>query len=204
MDERLEKQIRFLKEIDREKLIGRQTYLADGSRMENDAEHAWHLALCALILNEYANEEIDLLKTMSMVLIHDLIEIVAGDTYAYDEEAKTSQHERELAGADYIYGLLPEDQGQTLRSLWEEFEKGETPESRFARMLDNIQPTMLNDASNGRSWSTRDVQLSWILNRNRYTKDGSQVLWDYSYQNWIMKHVKEGHIIDDREDETAK
>lgn len=144
---RIEKQFEFCREIDKEKFIGRQTYLTDRNSKENDAEHAWHMALMAVLLSEYSNEPIDVLKTVTMLLLHDLVEIDAGDTYAYDEEAKKTQKQRELAAADRIFGLLPEDQQEKLRGLWEEFEAESTPEARFARTLDNIQPTMLNAAT---------------------------------------------------------
>ena len=130
--ERLEKQINFIREMDKEKFIGRQTYLSDGKRKENDAEHAWHLALMTLLLSEYANEKIDTLKTMTMVLFHDVVEIDAGDTYAYDEEGKKTQAQREQKAAERLYGLLPEDQGAKLKAIWEEFEAKNTPESRFS------------------------------------------------------------------------
>ena len=178
---RLEQQFAFIREIDKEKFIGRQTYLTDGERKENDAEHAWHMAIMTVLLAEYSNEPIDVLKTVTMLLIHDLVEIDAGDTYAYDEEAKKTQRERELKGAERIFGMLPPDQREKLRALWDEFEAGETPEARFAHTMDNIQPTMLNDASKGKAWETRGVCLSQILGRNKNTAKGSETLWNYSY-----------------------
>lgn len=193
--ERLDKQIAFCREIDKEKMIGRQTYLSDGSRKENDAEHAWHMAIMTVLLSEYANEKIDVLKTMTMLLIHDIVEIDAGDTYAYDENAKKTQREREVKAADRIFGLLPEDQGQKFRALWDEFEAWETPEAKFAHTLDNIQPTMLNDASDGKSWVEHGVHLEQILKRNTSSKLGSEELWDYAYGNFIEPHVEKGHII---------
>ena len=193
--ERLDKQIAFCREIDKEKMIGRQTYLSDGSRKENDAEHAWHMAIMTVLLSEYANEKIDVLKTMTMLLIHDIVEIDAGDTYAYDENAKKTQREREVKAADRIFGLLPEDQGQKFRALWDEFEAWETPEAKFAHTLDNIQPTMLNDASDGKSWVEHGVHLEQILKRNTSSKLGSEKLWDYAYSNFIEPHVEKGHII---------
>ena len=195
--ERLKQQFDFCKEIDKEKFIKRQTYLSNGIDKENDAEHAWHMAIMTLLLSEYANEEIDVLKTVSMLLIHDLVEIDAGDTYAYDEEAKKTQKERELAAADRIFGLLPEDQGQKFRALWEEFEACQTPEAKFARTMDNVQPTMLNAATGGKSWSERGVKLSQILKRNERTKDGSSELWDYSFENFIKPNVEAGRIKDE-------
>ena len=192
--ERLDKQIEFIREIDKEKLIGRQTYLADASRKENDAEHAWHMAIMTVLLSEYANEKIDVLKTITMLLIHDLVEIDAGDTYAYDEEGKKTQKEREQKGADRIFGMLPEDQGAYLRGLWEEFEAQQTPEAKFARTMDNFQPVILNDASKGKSWAEKGVHLSQILKRNEKTGEGSEELWKYSYENLIRPNVERGNI----------
>lgn len=196
MTERLKKQFEFIKEIDKEKFIGRQTYLTDGERKENDAEHAWHMAIMTLLLSEYANEEIDVLKTISMILIHDIVEIDAGDTYAYDENAKKSQAEREQKAADRLFGILPEDQGRKMRALWEEFEARETKEAQFARTMDNIQPVMLNDATDGKAWREHEVHLSQILKRNARTAEGSEELWDYSYENFIKPNVDAGNIIE--------
>ncbi len=187
--ERLDQQFAFLREIDREKKIVRQTYLADGSRKEGDAEHAWHLAIMTLLLSEYANEEIDVLKTVSMVLIHDLVEIDAGDTYAYDAAGAQTQRERELKAAERIFGLLPEDQGKKMRMLWDEFEGRETPEAKFARTMDCVQPTMLNDASKGKSWLEHGVHLGQVLGRNARTAEGSEVLWDYARTHFVEPHV---------------
>lgn len=195
--ERIEKQFAFCREIDKEKFIGRQTYLTGAERKENDAEHAWHMAIMTLLLSEYANEKIDVLKTISMLLIHDLVEIDAGDTFAYDEEAKKSQREREVHAADRIFGLLPSDQGKKLRALWDEFEEGVTSEAKFAHTMDNIQPTMLNAATDGKSWKEKGVHLSQILNRNSNTADGSQTLWEYSLQNFIEPNIEKGNIIED-------
>ena len=196
-NERLQKQMEFCRLIDAEKLIGRQTYLADASRKENDAEHAWHMAIMTLLLSEYANEEIDVLRVISMLLIHDLVEIDAGDTYAYDEEGKKTQRVREVKAADRIYGILPEDQGKKLRALWEEFEEAQTPEAKFAHVMDNVQPAMLNDYTEGKDWSAKGVRLSQILERNAHTAEGSQKLWDYAYTNFIEPNVKTGKIKDD-------
>lgn len=184
----------FAKEIDKEKLIGRQTYLADGQRKENDAEHAWHLALMTILFSEYANEKIDVLKTVTMVLIHDIVEIDAGDTYAYDEEAKKTQKEREEKAAARIFGLLPEDQGSRLMGLWQEFEERKTPEARFARTIDNIQPIMLNHASDGKAWEEHEVCLDQILKRNKPTSEGSQSLWDYAKEHFIRPSLEKGRI----------
>ena len=196
-DNRLNKQIEFCLEADKEKFIGRQSYLTDGIRKENDAEHAWHMAVMTLILSEYANEKIDLLKTISMILIHDIVEIDAGDTYAYDEERKKTQKSRELAAADRIFTMLPEDQQQKFRQLWEEFETAETPEAKFARAMDNVQPIMLNSATDGKSWEERGIRLSQILRRNQITPEGSEKLWDYMQENFIKPNVENGKIIKD-------
>ena len=194
--ERLKQQIDFVLEVDKVKNIFRQTYLADGKRKENDAEHSWHLALMAVLLKEYANVDVDLSKVVPMVLVHDLVEIGAGDTYAYDEEAAATQEERERAAAEQVFGLLPKDQYQWLKGLWEEFEAYETPEAKFAHTLDNCQPLLLNDATDGICWEEHRVKKSQIYKRNRMTMEGSRVIWEYM-ETLIDKHVKKGHIIDD-------
>ena len=195
--ERLEKQMAFIREIDKEKQIFRQSYVTDGTRKENDAEHAWHMAIMTFLLSEYANEEIDVLKTIRMILIHDIVEIDAGDTYAYDDSAKATQREREERAADRLFGMLPEDQAQELRALWEEFEAAETKEARFARTMDNVQPLLLNDATGGKAWEEHDVPLSKIMKRNERTARGSEALWEYSREALIKRNVEEGHIIPD-------
>lgn len=193
---RIEQQMNFIMEIDKIKKINRQTYLADGSRPENDAEHSWHLATMCFLLKEYANEEFDVLRTMEMVLIHDMIEIDAGDTYAYDPAANESKKERELKAADRIFNLLPQDQAQYVRSLWDEFEEGETPEARFANALDKIQPLLLNDASGGDSWKKHGVYLSQIMERNKKTAKGSEELWEYC-KPILDKNIEIGNIKED-------
>ena len=201
--ERLDQLFTFFREIDKEKFIGRQTYLSDAKRKENDAEHAWHMAIMTLLLSEYANEKIDVLRTISMLLIHDLVEIDAGDTYAYDEEGKKTQAERERKAADRIYGLLPKEQGKKLYDLWLEFEARQTPEAKFARVMDNIQPMMLNAATEGKAWEEHEVKLSQILGRNEHTADGSKLLWGYAYESFIEPNMEAGRICDDREDEQS-
>lgn len=198
---RLEQQFRFFREIDREKMIGRQTYLTDGIRKENDAEHAWHMAVMTILLSEYANEKIDVLKTVTMLLIHDIVEIDAGDTYAYDEAGKKDQHIRESKAAERIFGLLPSDQGERLKGLWEEFEAGKTAEARFAHTMDNIQPMMLNDATEGKSWKEHGVHLSQILGRNAHTAEGSEALWEFAQKTMIQPNVEKGRIQPDEEKE---
>lgn len=194
---RLQQIFDFCLEIDKEKFIGRQTYLSDSTRKENDAEHAWHMAIMTILLSEYANEKIDVLKTVTMLLIHDIVEIDAGDTYAYDEEAKKTQEERERKAADRIFGLLPDDLREKFRGIWEEFEARETPEAKFARTMDNVQPVMLNAATDGKSWAEHGTKLSQILNRNKTTSEGSEVLWDYSLNQFIRPNLEKGHIINE-------
>lgn len=201
---RLEKQMEFCLEIDKEKFIERQTYLSDGIRKENDAEHAWHMAVMTLLLSEYANEEIDVLKTISMILIHDVVEIDAGDTYAYDDQAKSTQEAREKAAADRLFGMLPEDQAEKFRALWDEFEARKTKEARFARVMDNIQPLILNAATDGKSWVEHAVHLSQILKRNEKTAEGSAVLWDYAREHFVEPNLQAGRIIDDVKKEEKK
>lgn len=196
--ERLEKQLAFIREIDKEKQIFRQTYISDSTRKENDAEHAWHMAIMAFLLGEYSNEEVDLLKTIRMILVHDVVEIDAGDTYAYDEVGKTTQRQREEKAAERLFGLLPEDQAKDMRALWEEFEAGETKEAKFARAMDNLQPILLNDATDGKAWEEHQVAVSKILKRNERTPRGSEVLWEYAKENFVEKNVRLGHVIDDR------
>lgn len=195
---RLQRQFEFCLEADKEKQIERRTLLSDGKRCENDAEHAWHAALMCVLLSEYANEKIDVLRTVSMLLIHDIVEIDAGDTYAYDENAKLSQRERELQAADRIFNLLPVDQAKKLRALWDEFEAEETAESKFAHSMDNIQPAMLNNSTSGMVWEENKIKLSQILERNKITPEGSKKLWDHSLNNFIMPSVENKKIIDDR------
>ena len=196
MDEsRLKQQMEFIQEIDKEKMITRQTYVSDGSRKENDAEHAWHMALMTILLGEYANEKIDVLKTVTMLLLHDIVEIDAGDTYAYDETGKKTQRQRECKAADRIFGMLPQDQRDYMRGLWEEFEEGATPEARFARTMDNLQPMMLNAASKGKAWSEHQVRLEQLEKRNARTALGSETLWRYAWENWILPNVENGNLI---------
>lgn len=193
---RLEKQIAFILEIDKVKKIMRQTPLTDGNRKENDAEHSWHIALMALLLKEYAEDEVDVAKVMTMVLVHDLVEIDAGDTYAYDEAAAESKREREQKAADRIFGILPADQGNYLRSLWDEFEAYETADAKYAHLLDNFQPMLLNDASGGISWKEHDVKKTQIYERNIYIEETSKTIWEYMKQ-MVDKNIQKGNIMED-------
>ena len=191
--ERLERQFDFIKEIDKEKFIQRQTKLSDGIRRENDAEHAWHMAIMTVLLSEYANEKIDVLRTVTMLLIHDIVEIDAGDTYAYDTEGNKTKRERELKAADRIFGLLPDAQRMEYRGLWDEFEAMETAEAKFANMLDKVQPLLLNNASDGKSWVEHGVRESQVLARNSRTHEGSEKLWAYA-KSLIEENVKKGRL----------
>nr|WP_296957770.1 HD domain-containing protein [uncultured Mediterraneibacter sp.] len=191
--ERLEQQIRFIIEVDKVKNIFRQTYLADANRKENDAEHSWHLALSAVLLKEHMKEDVDLLKVIIMVLIHDLVEIDAGDTYAYDSEGAKTKRARELKSADRIFGILPEDQGSYFRKLWDEFEEYESADAKFAHLLDNFQPFLLNDASNGLSWTEHGVHRSQVCKRNEKVPETSEIVWNKMLE--VMdKHIAEGHL----------
>lgn len=194
--ERLQKQFAFILEMDKEKQIERRTHIHGYSRHETDAEHAWHMALMVMLLSEYANEKIDVLHTIEMLLIHDLVEIDAGDTYAYDAKGNETKAERELAAAERIYGLLPEDQGKRLRALWDEFEESKTPEAKFAHVMDNIQPMMLNAANDGKDWKSHGVRLEQILKRNEITPEGSSEIWTYAKDNFIAPHIAKGNILE--------
>lgn len=195
-EERLKKQMDFLLEADKLKFITRQTYLSDGKRKENDGEHSWHLALMAVLLSEYSNEKVDLVKVITMVLIHDIVEIDAGDTYAYDAVGNQSKREREVKAADRIFNILPEDQAKKFRQLWEEFEAYETPEAKFAHVCDNVQPLMLNDATDGLAWREHDVKKSQVLRRNSRTGEGSQVMMEY-INKILDKNVESGNLKDE-------
>lgn len=195
--DRLSQIVDFCQLIDREKFIQRRTFLTDGERLENDSEHAWHMAVMALLLSEYSNQEVDVLKVVSILLVHDLVEIYAGDTFAYDEEGKKSQRERELAAADRLYSQLPSDLAARFRSLWDEFEAAQTPESRFAHTLDNFQPLMLQHASHGRAWREGGRKLSEVLERNAQSAKGSKILWEYARDNFIQPEIDDGNLMDD-------
>ena len=194
MDARLERQLAFILELDKEKNILRQTHLSDYSRRENDAEHAWHMAVMLYLLKEYANEPFDLAKAMMMALIHDVVEIDAGDTYAYDEEAKKTQAEREAKAAERIFGLLPEDQRDELRALFEEYEAQETPEAHIVRSMDSLQPLLLNDKTEGRDWRSHGVRMEQVIRRQEPGRLGSEKLWEFS-KALIERNTREGKIL---------
>lgn len=194
---RLEAQLKFLMEADKLKNMYRQTYtriddlppMPDGSnvtmpfpRKENDAEHSFSLALFTSVLAEYSNEPIDVFKTVKMVLIHDIVEIDAGDTYCYDDAGNSTKEIRERKAADRLFGLLPREQEHEYRSLWEEFEERKTPEARFAAVMDRIQPLLLNLSRDGLSWQEHGIHLPQVQKRNEIVADGSRILSDYIYK----------------------
>lgn len=191
--ERFEKQLAFILEADKEKNILRQTHLSGHGRQENDAEHAWHMAMMIYLLREYANEPVDLAKTMMMAIIHDIVEIDAGDTYAYDEAGLATQQVRERLAADRIFGLLPDDQRDELRALFEEFEALESPEARFAKAMDNFQPLLLNNVNDGGDWRTHHVTRTQIMKRQSKTRLGSVAISDYTNE-LIEYNIEAGHI----------
>ena len=193
MDERLKKQLDFALEIDKEKNILRQTHLSGHGRNENDAEHAWHMAIMAYLLREYSNEPVDITRVMLMCLIHDVVEIDAGDTYAYDEEGKKTQKAREEAAKERIYSLLPEDQKEELAAIFDEFEESKTPESKFAHARDNLQPLMLNNSNDGGDWREHGVSAKQVYGRQSRTKEGSEKLYEVTDQI-IKKHREKGNL----------
>ena len=193
MDDRINKQLAFSLEIDKVKNIFRQTHLSGNGRNENDAEHSWHMAVMAYLLKEYANEEIDIAKVMLMCLIHDIVEIDAGDTYAYDAESLKTQKAREDAAKERIFSMLPEEQAQEFIAIFDEFEAYETPESKFAHAMDNIQPLILNDSNNGGDWREHNVTVEQIYGRQSKTKLGSDRLFEVS-DEIIKKNIRKGNL----------
>ena len=193
---RLEKQLAFILEADKEKNIFRQTHLSGHGRLENDAEHAWHMAIMIYLLKEYSNEECDVAKAMLMALIHDLVEIDAGDTYAYDTKRLKGQKEREKLAADRLFGMLPDDQRDELRALFEEFEACESAEARFAKAMDNFQPLLLNNSNGGADWREHKVSKSKVVGRQKTSSLGSEVIWKYT-EELINANVQKGNIKDE-------
>jgi putative hydrolase of HD superfamily len=179
VSDRLGRQLAFVLEIDRLKTILRQTAIADGSRRENSGEHSWHLAMMALVLAEHSPEPVVLERVLGMLLVHDIVEIDAGDTFAYDTTGNLDKLEREERAAERIFGLLPDDQAAEIRVLWDEFEVRETPEARFAAALDRLQPILLNMATEGRAWREHGVTAEMVLERNRHVAEGAPALWEH-------------------------
>ena len=194
MDDRLKRQLDFSLEIDKEKNVFRQTHLTGHGRNEDDAEHAWHMAIMAYLLREYANEEVDISRVMLMCLIHDIVEIDAGDTYAYDTEGLKTQKAREDAAKERIFSLLPEDQKQELMALFDEFEAYETPESKYAHAMDNLQPLILNNSNGGSDWKEHGVTSSQVYGRQSKTKLGSEKLYQEVVDKIIQEQIKKGNI----------
>lgn len=193
MDERLKKQLDFALEIDKEKNIFRQTHLSGHGRNENDAEHAWHMAIMAYLLKEYSNEPVDIGKVMLMCLIHDIVEIDAGDTYAYDAENLKTQKAREDAAKERIFSILPEEQKEELIKLFDEFEAFETAESKFAHAMDNLQPLILNNSNGGGDWREHGVTAKQVYGRQSKTKLGSERLYEVT-DKLIQENINKGNI----------
>ena len=194
--ERFKKQLDFVLEIDKEKEIYCQTHIKGYKRQENDAEHAWHMAIMIYLLKEYANEEFDVAKAMMMALIHDIVEIDAGDTYAYDTKNLATQEEREEKAANRIFGMLPDEQKKEMLDLFYEFEEGKTPEAKFAKTMDNFQPILLNDSNNGKDWRVHQIKKSQVVNRQKSSQLGSKDIWEYTSE-LIERNVKKGNLIDE-------
>ena len=191
---RLAQQIEFIAECDRLKEVFRQTVNTRSRRAENDAEHSWHLCLCVIVLAEHANvPHLDVLRVLKMVILHDLVEIDAGDTFAYDTAAMAGQHEREALAATRIFGMLPPDQARNFRALWDEFEARQTPESRFAAAVDRFQPMLLNCRTQGAAWNRHGVTHDRVVARNRHIAEGSTELWQYA-EKMLQEVVDAGHL----------
>ena len=193
MDERLKKQMEFSLEIDKEKNIFRQTSLSGHGRKENDAEHAWHMAIMAYLLREYANEEVDITKVMLMCLIHDIVEIDAGDTYAYDAEGLKTQKAREDAAKQRIFSMLPDDQKTEFISLFDEFEQAESAEARFAHSMDNLQPLMLNNSNGGSDWIEHGVRADQVYGRQQGTRLGFEIHYELT-DKIIKENIDKGSL----------
>lgn len=194
--ERFEKQISFILETDKEKNILRQTHVTGYGRRENDAEHAWHMAIMVYLLKEYSNQEFDLAKAMMMALIHDVVEIDAGDTYAYEPERLKTQKEREEKAAERIFGLLPKDQEEHLRELFYEYELGQSAEAKIVRVMDNFQPLLLNNYNGGKDWITHGINKTQVTNRQKTSEPGSREIWEYT-KKLIDENVEKGSIKKD-------
>ena len=192
--ERLLKDIEFIVELDKMKTILRQTTLVDKSKRENDAEHSWHISVMAMILSEYANEEVDVCKVIKMLLVHDLVEIYAGDTFCYDVEGNKDKNERETKAADKIFGMLDEDKGRELKKLWEEFEEMKTKEALFAASMDRLQPFLNNYFSDGGTWKKFNVSKKDIYKRIAPLKESSDILWNFT-KNMIEDAYDRGYIL---------
>lgn len=192
-NKRLLNQMKFIVEIDKLKQIYRQNVVIGTERQENDAEHSWHLAMMAMLLSEYAADKVDILRVMKMVLIHDLVEIDAGDTFCYDEKANLDKAEREQKAADRLFSILPEDQARNVYELWREFEEVTTPEARFAACLDRMQPLLLNYNTNGHTWHKPEVNSKKVLKRNELLPKTAPEIWQY-VQEVIEDSIQKGYL----------
>lgn len=193
MDERIAKQIAFALELDKEKSVFRQTHLSGHGRNENDAEHAWHMAIMAYLLKEYSNEPVDIARVMIMCLIHDVVEIDAGDTYAYDFKGLETQKAREDAAKERIFSLLPEDQKEEFTAIFDEFEANETAEAKFAHSMDNFQPLILNNSNGGGDWKEHNVTAKSVYGRQSKTRLGSEKIYEIT-DKIIQENIKKGSL----------
>jgi putative hydrolase of HD superfamily len=193
MDERIAKQIAFALELDKEKSVFRQTHLSGHGRNENDAEHAWHMAIMAYLLKEYSNEPVDIARVMIMCLIHDVVEIDAGDTYAYDSEGLATQKAREDTAKERIFSLLPEDQKEEFTAIFDEFEANETAEAKFAHSMDNFQPLILNNSNGGGDWKEHNVTAKRVYGRQSKTKEGSEKIYEIT-DKIIQENIRKGSL----------
>ncbi len=194
-NKRVKKQIEFIVEIDKLKHILRRTYLMDNSRHENDAEHSWHLAMMALLLSEYTNsKKINILRVLKMVLIHDIVEIDAGDTFCYDEVGQKGRLAEEVKAAERIFKILPDDQARKLRELWDEFEARETQEAKLAAAFDRLQPLLHNYYTEGYAWKENGVTSNMVIERNRHIQEGSRELWEFA-ENLISLAIEKGYLV---------
>ena len=192
--ERIEQQVRFILEVDNLKEVFRQTVCTQSRRAENDAEHSWHLCLAVIVLAEHANEPgLDVLRVLKMVILHDLVEIDAGDTFAYDTARMAGQHDREAVAADRIFGLLPADQAGEFRRLWDEFEERRTPEAKFAAAIDRFQPVLLNCSTEGAAWRRHKVTADRVVARNAHIAEGSAAVWGEA-ERLIQRAVQARHL----------
>lgn len=195
-EDRLREQLTFVAELDRLKTVLRQTPLTDGSRRENAAEHSWHLAVMALVLREHAGaDQLDTARVVRMLLVHDVVEIDAGDTYRYDQEGMQDKRDRERRAAERLFGMLPDDQAQRLKNLWEEFEARRTPEARFAAALDRLQPLLHNFLTEGRSWREHGISMDRVIEKNRSLREGAPTLWR-RVRTMLDRAVERGHLED--------
>lgn len=193
MPENFEKQLKFITEIDRMKHILRRTLLVDGSRRENDAEHSWHIGVMAMLLREYADPAVDVERVVKMCLVHDLIEIYAGDTFAFDVSANVDKAEREKASADKLYALLPPEQGSELRALWEEFDAEQTLDAQYAAAMDHLQPFIHNVMTDGHTWKEGHVTREQVYARMAIVKAATPALWPF-VENSINQGIEAGII----------